>query len=512
MAKSQARASYALLDRMRAAVDNGLLSEAADIFDRDAHSASADMGLLRAWIYFKTRAYSAAIEFLNGPRFRDLTPRQQAERYLLLAVTNSQSNRFAEADEYFDRVAALEPHLLPDGDLAYWRGRRFLDERRTKEAAQQLHDVRIAAGDTARIHADLLESGVLAQQRRYLDAAVLLMHLLEFMDGLKDQHRETEVWTLHTLAVYARELDAPKIRRFVQSRVSRQEWPPDFSVNEFQTLKAAAWCHALDGDYFNAFRYLKMAGNIAPSTPWRAMTLLDRAYLAGCVGESLWSRSELAEAQALLEEIPWRETSDEERVALPLAAELLAPLDGGRASAYLTTFFGMRDVLNPQLHFRYDDRLRALAEYANAVVQMQLGNRKSALAALRDVWKIYDGIGYDWRAGRSALRLFELTGEARWRDRAREKLKNYAGSWLYDELRAKTASDAPFLHPAQKRVYDLLLEGNSTEQIAKITGRSPFTISNQVKAILRAFGVPNRGALLADAMKRGPVSGTRRRK
>jgi DNA-binding CsgD family transcriptional regulator len=110
------------------------------------------------------------------------------------------------------------------------------------------------------------------------------------------------------------------------------------------------------------------------------------------------------------------------------------------------------------------------------------------------------------------LRLYELTGETGWRDRAREKHKNYAGSWLYDELRAQAASDAPFLHPAQKRVYDLLLEGNSTEQIAKITGRSPFTISNQVKAILRAFGVPNRGALLADAMKRGPVSGTRRRK
>ncbi len=471
------------------------------------------MGLLRARIYFKTRAYSQAIEFLNGQRFRDLTPRQQAERYVLLASTHSQSNRFAEADEYFEQAAALEPNLLPDEELAYWRGRRYLDERRLKEAAEQLRNVRNAAGENARIHADLLESGLLAQQQRYLDAAVLLMHLLEFMDGLKDQHRETEVWTLHTLAVYARELDAPKIRRFVQSRVSRQHWPPDLSVNEFQTLKAVAWCHALDGDYFNAFRYLKMAGNIAPSPPWRAMTLLDRAYLARCVGEPLWSRSELAEAQTLLESISWRETSDEERVALPLAAELLAPLDSGRAGSYLTTFFGMRDVLNPQLHFRYDDRLKALAEYANAIVQMQLGNRKPALTALREVWKLYDRIGYDWRAGRSALLLYELTGEVRWRDRAREKLKNYAGSWLYDELRALAAPDAPFLHPAQKRVYDLLLEGKSTEQIAKVTGRSPFTISNHVKAVLRAFGVPNRAVLMAEAMKRGPETnpGSRRK-
>ena len=268
---------------------------------------------------------------------------------------------------------------------------------------------------------------------------------------------------------------------------------------------ASKFVERIEGDYFNAFRYLKKAGAIAPTPPWHAMTLLDRAYLARCVGEGLWSRSELAEAQEILESVSWRETDDEERVALPLAAELYADLDSGRAASYLAKFFEMRDAMNVQLDMRYDDRLCALAEYANGVVQTQLGNRKSASAAFRKAWDVYNAIGYDWRAGRAALRLFELTRNDSWLERAGQKLQNYSGSWLRDGMRKLADPDLPHITPAQRRILELLVEGKTTEQIVKSTGTRPHTIQNHVKKMLRALGVPTRSVLIAEAIKRGLV-------
>jgi DNA-binding CsgD family transcriptional regulator len=211
----------------------------------------------------------------------------------------------------------------------------------------------------------------------------------------------------------------------------------------------------------------------------------------------------LAEAQEILESVAWGDMDDEERVALVLAAELCASVNSGRAASYLAKFFGLRDAINPQLHFRYDERLTALAEYANGVVQAQLGNRKSASAALRKAWNVYNEIGYDWRAGRCALRLYDLTHDAQWRERAVEKLRNYAGSWLHDELRGRREVDLPAVTPAQRRVLDLLVAGKTTEQIARATGTRPYTIQNHIKAMLRAFKVPSRSVLIAEAMKRG---------
>jgi DNA-binding CsgD family transcriptional regulator len=488
---------------MRAALSAGRLAQAAQMFDEEPGRRSSDAGLLRARIYLKKRKPADAIQFLNRLSDAKLSRAQSAEALMLLGVAHSRANRFAEADEYFERASALGEQYVASGELSYWRGRRYLEEHRPVEASAQAELVQKSPSDEARIYHDLLKSGVLMQERRYLDGALLLMHLLEFMDGLKTNHREEEIWSLHTLAVLARELDAPRIRRFVQVRVNRQEWTDDFRVNQFQIYKAVAWCHALEGDYFNCFRYLKLAGSIAPSPVWRAMTLLDRAYLARCVGEPVSSRSELAEAQEILDAVSWRDTDDEERVALALAAELCASLDSGRAASYLAKFFELRDALSPQLHLRYDERLSALAEYADGVVQAQLGNRKSASAAFRKAWSVYNEIGYDWRAGRCALQLYDLSRDAQWHERAREKLRDYTASWLNDELRGRGDVDLPRVTPAQKRILDLLVAGKTTNQIAQATGTRPFTIQNHVKVLLRAFGVPTRSVLVAAAMKRG---------
>jgi len=53
------------------------------------------------------------------------------------------------------------------------------------------------------------------------------------------------------------------------------------------------------------------------------------------------------------------------------------------------------------------------------------------------------------------------------------------------------------LTPAEQRVCELLLTGQSNKEIASELGRAEATIKNQVASILRKHGVPSRARLLA---------------
>src|SRR5438552_2723006 len=139
MAKPQARepSTGALFNRMQAAVSQGRLSEAADVFDRQQGRGSPPTTLLRARVYLKKREYARAIEFLNDANLSDWPRAHDAERLMLLGIAHSRTNRFTEADEYFQRASSGGQELIRSGELAYWRGRRYLEERRPLDA--ELH-------------------------------------------------------------------------------------------------------------------------------------------------------------------------------------------------------------------------------------------------------------------------------------------------------------------------------------------------------------------------------------
>lgn len=490
----------AAFQEMRAAFSEARFSDAAAEFDNAKDPLPWEATLLRARISLKTDHAPHAIALLAEPRSH-LDARDEAERLMLLAVAHAASGRFEEADEFFERAAQAGGSRLFPAEFPYRLGRRYLESREPTRARDELAKVRHLKSHDGRVLGDLLETGILSQEERYFDEAHLLIALITYMDAGDRPYIEESIHALRTLAMLARELDEESLREFVQKRASRQAWTDDFRPHQFQTLKAVGWTYALQGDYFNGLRYLKMAGAIAPTTAWRAMTLLDRAYLARCFGEPRWSTEELSEAEDLIASVSWRETHEEERIALVLAAELFAPIDSGKASAFLAQFSELRDSLSPLLLFRYDRRLAALADYASGVVDLQFGNRKAAALALERAWSTYDDIRYDWRAGRTALRLFKLTNDIDWYKRAEYKLRNYRSSWLWQDLIA--TKQAPRLTRAQREIVRMLYEGKTTKQISEETGRTDWTVQNHVNAALKAFGVPSRSALLAEVIKLG---------
>ena len=312
------------------------------------------------------------------------------------------------------------------------------------------------------------------------------------------------------LAYLARELPGTGLRDAARRECARLPWTPDLAGLRFTSLRALAWRNALDGDYFNAFRILKEAAKIAPTDAWVVTATTDRAYFATVLNERRWAEQELSEAHDLAARVNWRSLDGEESFSLLDLAELFAPIDASLALAYVARYKDAGTRFAATLASRDDRRVGAQESYAFGVVQLALGDRAEAQRLLREAFAVYDAIGYDWRAGRTALALSGATHDPVWRERAFEKLTAYGRSWLAPGIAATPSAPAyaetsptlpgvASLTNAQRAVYELLLRGRSTAEIADEQRRSEFTIRNHIKAIFKAVGVNSRPALLARA-------------
>lgn len=71
-------------------------------------------------------------------------------------------------------------------------------------------------------------------------------------------------------------------------------------------------------------------------------------------------------------------------------------------------------------------------------------------------------------------------------------------SWRdFCALPAVAAPQLAGLSPAERVVAMHLAQGLSNREIARVLGKSEFTVKNQVSTILQKLGVPTRGRLIA---------------
>lgn len=458
---------------------------------------------LRGRLYTKDDP-PAGLEFLTRYR-RALKGSALAEATMLTGVLHARSLDDRMAQSAFDRAEKLIRQLRDDrliDELTYHRAVLHWTAERVDEAETLIVSLRDTKSSDVRIRAKIMESLVANTRGRYVEQASLSFDA--FILALENDEVELQAYAAANLSTLARELPLPQLREAVKAGVERVKWTDDLRDQQFRAYKAAGWCCALDGDYFNAFRLLKAASNAAHTQHWRAMAALDRSYLARCLGERRWAEQELVEADALARNLDWRGLSHEEHVALVLLAELYAEIDAAVALAYLAKFRELGRVINPRLTFAHDRILGAIADYSAGVVHARLGDVDDAVTLLTAAWEVFDRVQYDWRAGRCALELHGLTGDSRWHERAAEKLTGYEKSWLASSL-ADTPEETGAiarLTPAQRRVFDMLVAGKPTQEMAARLGRSVFTVRNHIKAIFVAFDVNTRAALVAEAARK----------
>jgi DNA-binding NarL/FixJ family response regulator len=510
----------AWLGQARVAFRQARFADAKALIDAAEDSRPAGLSpaalLLRARVLLK-REPGAALEDLERHRDSFAEPSLRAEADMLTGAAYARLGDPVSAETRFhnaSRRCKHSPSLATE--LAYQHALALWIERRLDEADVALSAAEPRATDTLAIECRVLRGAIAASRGRIREQAAILLDCLPLV-------RSADPSVLHhavvasQIAYLARELPSAELRAHAYAELPRVAWTPDIADFRYTAVRAVAWCHALEGDDFNAFRKLKEAAAIAPSAAWRVMSSCDRAYLATVHGEARWAEQELRDAHEHAATVEWNLLEGEERFALALLAELFAPRDGALALSYVAKYRATGSRYARILASSNDRRVDAMEAYSFGVVQRYLGDRGEASRLLLDAWHVYDDIGYDWRAARAALALSSVTADLSWQRRAEEKLSFYGRSWLATAGSAALAAapDATFgmaaarLTPAQRGVFELLLRGSSIREIAHELGRTENTVRNHVKAIFKALGVNSRAALMARATGSAPQTGVR---
>jgi DNA-binding CsgD family transcriptional regulator len=522
-AKAKARANLSWLDEIYALYKSARLTESAALLDE----AVAQRGkipdealLLRARLHLRSRA-SDAVAFLTHVLPRLETDIGRARATVLLGAAHARVGDYRSAKANFARASQQIPDKSPQTELrlelAYHTAMAWWMQRKLDEAETALKPVLERPGSGLYVEALVVRGAIYAAREKYEAQAGVLLEALRVETSAQEPNVYRWAHVAAQISYLCRELPNQSIRNTAIEQLEKIPWTRDLADVQFNMLKAVGWRCALDGDYFNAFRYLKRAAACAPTTPWQVMASCDRAYLAANLGEPRWAEQEVGEAAELAEKVEWRAISGEERIALLLLAELYAPLDGALAMSYLARFQETGDRYTAALSFNADRRVEAMVAYSFGYVRQCLGDVSEAEASFRDAFEIHDAIGFDWRAARTAIGLWRVTKDPDWLHTAQKKLRSYPQSWLATQVRtieegapsaalspkrtgrAQRAADA--LTPAQREVYELLLSGKPTRDIAAQLGRSEFTVRNHIKVIFRKMKVNSRAALLSNTFR-----------
>lgn len=447
-------------------------------------------------------ALSALTRYVRTPK---RTPK--AEAAMLKAVAFA---RLGDADSARAHSEAAQSLLRADeplfAELTYHLAASDWMERRLDRASKTLDRLPQQISPNLELQAAIVRGAVASANEKLAEQGAILLAALRELRRPADVEVYLYAMLVTHIAALAVELPSTELRDAALEHIGKVPWTADIADLHFHAVRAIAWRHALEGDEFNAFRRLKDALAVANSAAWRVAAVTDRAYLATALGEKRWAAQELRDAHELASNIDWSSVAGEEKLALPVLADLFADRDPSVAIGYVATFRNTRKNFPRILSSRRDRRVEALEAYSLGKVQLQLGEREEAQRLLTQAWSIYNVLGIRWRAARAALALAQIDDADRWRTRADSDLEAYPRSWLARSIGVHMthasvvqSAAAETLTTAQRAVLELLLEGRGTEEIAGVLGRSTFTVRNHIKAIFKAFGVSSRPALIVKA-------------
>jgi|GEM_PF-3219835 len=270
-------------------------------------------------------------------------------------------------------------------------------------------------------------------------------------------------------------------------------------------ILSAAW-HELHGRPIDALQSARSAESFASSPVARLIARCRRAAVLFHYGERLAS----AEAcSAIRQEFARLDVANapygaDEDVASEIAGTLAMLGDAeGAAEALARRVAPVKRITAP----RFDSSEVATDYDVQSLVADAAGETLKARHLLERAFFAYRRLGLRRQALLAALRLLEMgphRDASAYADEVTRRLppESWARVAFVRLSRREPAAGVVQLNRAEREVLDMLLRGMSTAGIAKARGRSEGTTRNTVSAVLRAFNVPNRQALLAEYMKR----------
>jgi DNA-binding CsgD family transcriptional regulator/tetratricopeptide (TPR) repeat protein len=446
------------------------------------------------------------------PTFRGLHARLETEA--LLARAHAALNDFGSADAIISQFNSEEALAAPPTTRA---------ELRYAEALIAWMKGDLPKAEAALAHSDdvstyvrgrrvILESWIASKRERFDDHARLMLEGAQIIQSSETVDIGLLAGAIRAICSIAREIYAPGLLRNATEFYEQLDWPEDLSVDQFMAARMLGWATALQGTdrYLESLRLLHRASALAPTPAWQVWALLDRAAMKRYGGELASSSADLYEALDLVHKVRWAETSDDERIGLLYAAELVASLDIGEASKLLAQFSQIGESFSPRMAVRGDRRLEAGKAYSTGVVQQAVGDSRKAKHFFESAYFVYDEIGYKWRAARTALHLYQVTQDQAWHDAAKQQIRDYPQSWIASDVREASTGIGDDgwnrLTPRQREVFNALCEGLTAKKIGERLDCSPNTVRNHIHWIYQAFRVQSQPELITEARKRKLIS------
>jgi ATP/maltotriose-dependent transcriptional regulator MalT len=427
-------------------------------------------------------------------------------------------SRIGEYDEAEERLAQAERDAGGDPDLlakvALYRSVSLMLQSEIERIEPLVPVIKGARNPDLRAQGAAMHAVLLRHLERYRAQIPVLVQALVELQASESPNLWALCSILHMLSEIVTEFWEPTLAALVEESFERVPWHEGIAVWHFFISRALSWWYALAGDSFTSFRYLKRAVEFPVRDALRVLNHADRAHLARGLGERVWADQEMSYADELCRRVAWeteRDERDDSTIALASLAELYARADTAKANEYVARFQMFHQRLSAANTRRHDRVDRALVDETKGVVSAALGKLNEAVRFLEQAYEIYDEIGYDWRAGKVATELAEVSGDQRHLENARKKLARYEKSWLATAYRDAAqrfgfANILPGvrLTPTQWQVFHLLADGFSLGEVATHLGRSLNTIRNHARAIYGALGVHSQKELraLARAVER----------
>jgi len=389
-----------------------------------------------------------SLETLEGRAIANLEDAAKAEHHVLASAAYLRVGE-AEKSQKHDAAAQLLANSVGGAvaaELALYRAAAAWN-RRDLVAAQDLAlqglEIPRAEADGYQrplplVRAQLLEtlSLVAASREDYLMQADLLDAAWRAEGG--DEPRAQAVhdeWVraslLRNFAPLVWDLHLSEHAEFLSVQSELFAWTPETAEARWVVRRALGWHAALTGDALRAFARFRDAADLAPTVPYRLASTLDRAYLAAELGQKVIHREEMGRAYHLAASIDWEHVCGEEATVLLGVVEAYAREDASVARSWLHTYDRARAMpANLMLLGSNDRRQTALERDAEGAVLAAEGNQERAATAWRSALKIWDDLGHDWRAARTALAIGELTRAPEAVADARRRSETFHRSWI----------------------------------------------------------------------------------
>lgn len=244
-----------------------------------------------------------------------------------------------------------------------------------------------------------------------------------------------EASVLLNAAFYVRESGHQGLKELVTERAAQFPWTPSTGFFEFNVFLSLGTRCAYEGDHLSALRNHRRAAEIAPSTPLRLLALLERCRLIFDLGESMSATEELDYAIRLSSQVDWSTTNVQERQALLYLATVLAPIDVKQARASFTRYHASsssRWTVTVPFEIK---QARASSCFAESRILFAEGEPKRAITLLLEAHRIFREIGSGRQTARTALEIYEHTGEPYYADIVSREALRYRDSILARRMR-----------------------------------------------------------------------------